>query len=143
MHASGTAHRDLRPVNLSLTKEGKIKIGVEQIQVFTGWNLKAVKDTDQFYYLAPELLMGKEPNLLSDIWALGVLLYELCYLKRPFDNGPQVIVETKIKQGGYDDSAATFTEEMKDLISRLLDVNAELRPSIEDVLRHPLLNEGY
>lgn len=80
---------------------------------------------------------------MSDVWALGVLLYELCYLKRPFDNGPSVIVETKIKQGCYDDSAAEFSEKLRDLIGRMLDVNAELRPSIDDVLNHPLLNDGY
>ena len=107
IHASGAIHRDIRPINMSLTRESNIKVG--EFQVYTHWNIKSVKSTDQFYYLAPELLMGNEPTAMSDVWALGVMLYELCYLKKPFDNGPQLIIETKIKQGSltwYDDSCA-------------------------------------
>lgn len=56
-----------------------------------------MKSTDSLFYMAPELLRGELPTTKSDIWALGVLLYEICNLKRPFSAGPQLIIETKIK----------------------------------------------
>jgi NIMA (never in mitosis gene a)-related kinase len=37
------------------------------------------------YYLSPELCEGQPYNHKSDVWALGVVLYELCTLKHPFD----------------------------------------------------------
>lgn len=144
MHTNKCLHRDIQPINLSLAADGSIKVGEFGLsKQAISWDLKSVKQMDAFYYLAPELLRGKEPSELSDIWALGVTLYELCYLKRPFQNGPQLIVETKIKAGGYDDTAASFSDEMRDIIRLMLTVDIDMRQSIEDILRHPLLVPGY
>ncbi len=37
------------------------------------------------YYVSPELVNGEKYSYKSDVWAIGCILYELCYLKRAFD----------------------------------------------------------
>ena len=53
------------------------------------------------YYLSPELCENKPYNDRSDVWAVGVILYELCSLKQPFDAQNQAALILKIIRGSY------------------------------------------
>jgi serine/threonine protein kinase len=48
------------------------------------------------YYVSPELVQGERYSYKSDVWAIGCILYELCYLKRAFDGGNMVKITTDI-----------------------------------------------
>ena len=51
------------------------------------------------YYLSPEIVQSKPYNAKTDIWSLGVMLYELCALRPPFD-GPSIhVLSMKIVRG--------------------------------------------
>ncbi|MFN8349667.1 MAG: protein kinase [Spirosomataceae bacterium] len=86
-HYKGILHRDIKPANLMLTREGSVKLmdfGIARMvgsQRFT----RADRVVGTLEYMAPELLNGAEPSIQSDLYAVGVLLYELLSGKMPFE----------------------------------------------------------
>ena len=48
------------------------------------------------YYVSPELVQEERYSYKSDVWAIGCILYELCYLKRAFDGENMVKITTDI-----------------------------------------------
>jgi len=83
-HEAGVLHRDLKPANVMLDKRGKVRI--------TDFGLAGLADIgdDQIgagtpAYMAPEQLSGKAATVSSDIYALGLVLYEVFTGKRAFE----------------------------------------------------------
>ncbi|EZG12564.1 NAK protein kinase [Trichophyton rubrum CBS 202.88] len=86
-------------------------------------------------YRSPEMIdvYRKQPiDEKSDIWALGVLLYKLCYYTTPFDEGGQMaILNAKFKYPAY----PPFSDRLKLLIATMLKEHPKDRPNIYHVLR--------
>ena len=87
-HKIGVLHRDLKPENVIVTQDGiphlmDFGIAVESA-VYTGEKEDTVPGTPQF--LAPELLRGDNPSIRTDVYAMGVLLYEMFTGQVPFDD---------------------------------------------------------
>ncbi len=84
LHSLGLAHRDIKPENLLLDKKKKIKLcdfgGAAKIE--EGEERKTFFGT--YEYMAPEVIEGNNYNKSVDIWALGILLYELLHGYSPF-----------------------------------------------------------
>ena len=72
-HERGVVHRDLKPANVMLDGTGKVRITDFGLAGLTGENLRAGTPA----YMAPEQLAGGEVDARSDIYALGLVLYEL------------------------------------------------------------------
>jgi NIMA (never in mitosis gene a)-related kinase len=53
------------------------------------------------YYLSPEIIEGRPYSFKSDVWSLGVLLYELCALKPPFDGASMHVLSLQICRGKF------------------------------------------
>jgi len=86
MHGKGVFHRDINPDNIFLGLEGKIKLGDFGIsRIFDSIKTHTTSIIGTPYYLSPDLLKFKPYSLEADIWAIGCILYELCFLKRAFD----------------------------------------------------------
>jgi len=69
------------------------------------------------YYLSPEIVGNKPYSFKSDVWSLGVMLYELCALKPPFDAPSLNGLAMKISRGAYAPPPAIFSRDLKGLIS--------------------------
>lgn len=77
-------HRDIKCANFYSFSNGLIKIG----DLNVSWILKqklAQTRTGTPYYASPEIWKGKAYDLKSDMWSLGVSLYEICTLFAPFE----------------------------------------------------------
>src|SRR5262249_48778157 len=89
-HQSGVIHCDLKCANIMVASDGRTKIldfGLARRNLNAGDNTltKTAETTGgPPAYMAPDLLRGAPPDARSDIWALGVILYELACGKRPF-----------------------------------------------------------
>ncbi len=82
-HERGVLHRDLKPANVMIDGEGNVRITDFGLAVVAG-DVKASRaGTPQ--YMAPELLIGGAPSVKTDIYALGLILFEMFTGKRAFD----------------------------------------------------------
>lgn len=87
-HAAGVVHRDVKPGNLMLTPDGQVVVldfGIAR--EVTNDEAALTRTGDVFgtpAYMAPEQIEGQPADARSDIWALGVVLYEALLLRAPF-----------------------------------------------------------
>ena len=88
-------------------------------------------------YLPPEVLDGKPHVPSSDLWCLGILIYELCTGGTPFAASTNNEICSKIKALRMKKYPDYFTEEIKDLIGKLIQKNPENRITIQEVKNHP------
>ncbi len=95
-HSRGVIHRDVKPANLMVTPEGRIK--VTDFGIARPTDHEPLTMTGQVmgtaHYLAPELARGLDASPLSDVYALGVVAYECLAGHRPFEGDNQVLVAT-------------------------------------------------
>lgn len=75
------------------------------------------------YYLSPEIVQSNSYNYKTDIWSLGVLLYELCALKPPFNGKTIHMLAIQIVTGKYMPLPSGYSKELNDLVARLLTVD--------------------
>jgi len=85
-----------------LTSSNRIKLGDFGIaRVLSKTMEKAKTMVGTPYYLSPEIVEGRPYSFKSDIWSLGVILYELCALKPPFTADSMHFLALRIVKGGY------------------------------------------
>jgi serine/threonine-protein kinase len=92
IHARGIVHRDLKPANVLLSREGAVKIADFGISLDasaraltqTGYSIGTPR------YMSPEQLYGERVDDRSDLFSLGVVLYEMCTGMPPFEEDGEV-----------------------------------------------------
>ena len=87
-HKNKIVHRDIKPSNIIITKDGKIKVldfGIAKIMDETNSMTKTGTQMGSVLYMSPEQVKGEKVNHLSDIYSLGVTLYQIATGKAPYD----------------------------------------------------------
>ncbi len=118
-HDRGIVHRDLKPSNLMLDGAGKIRItdfGLAGIAAnIQGAEVRAGTPA----YMAPEQLNGKEVTIKSDIYSLGLVMYEILTGKRAFDANtmPELI---KARETGTLTNPSTLVKDLDPLVERVI-----------------------
>ena len=120
-HAIGIIHRDLKPQNIMVTDSGVVKngdFGIDSIQ-----SLSQVTQNDtimgSLHYLAPEIARGEKATAQSDIYALGIVFYELLRGEVPFNGESPVNIALK---------------HMRDEIPSVRAFNPSIPQSVENII---------
>lgn len=153
-HEKGVVHRDIKPGNLMLTQRGQIKLADFGIALANHEFDSKLTGTGQFVgtpgYLSPEVCLGRTVDHRSDIFALGVVLFEMLTGRIPFfDESPLklmlAVVEEQIPDiRGLNDSV---DEDVSRVLGRMLEKDPANRyPScaalIQDLERLPQVAKG-
>ncbi|MGA9754650.1 MAG: protein kinase, partial [Desulfobaccales bacterium] len=88
-HSKGVIHRDIKPGNIAFTSEGNVKImdfGIALNIEETGRLTRTGHVLGTPHYMAPEQILGKELTFRTDIYALGITLFEMLTGRLPFDS---------------------------------------------------------
>jgi len=103
MHEHGIVHRDIKSNNIKISCKGKVKLldfGIAKDSVSPNLTMTdACIGTPQ--NLAPEQIQGKTVDERTDIWALGIILYEMCVGRLPFPEQPVSELYRKIICADY------------------------------------------
>nr|XP_045364261.1 phosphorylase b kinase gamma catalytic chain, liver/testis isoform isoform X2 [Camelus bactrianus] len=146
LHANHIVHRDLKPENILLDDNMQIRVSDFgfSCHLEPGEKLRELCGTPG--YLAPEILKCSmdetHPGYSKevDLWACGVILFTLLAGSPPFWHRRQILMLRMITEGQYQFSSPEWddrSDTVKDLISRLLQVDPEKRLTAEQALQHP------
>ena len=139
-HDRKVLHRDLKPQNIFLTRQGTIKIGDFGIaKVLSNTTDLAKTAIGTPYYLSPEICQEKSYNHKSDVWSLGCILYEMATLRHAFDGRNMKLLVLKIVRGTHGQLPKQFTPEARRLVNDMLRRNPKSRPSVNDMLSRRIL----
>ena len=97
-HLKGLVHRDIKPGNIMITPDGKVKVtdfGIVSLQNEESDITKTGSILGTASYISPEQAQGKPVSIESDLYSLGTVLYELITGKAPFSGDSPISTATK------------------------------------------------
>ncbi|EFQ99689.1 IKS protein kinase [Nannizzia gypsea CBS 118893] len=156
LHANGYIHRDLKPSNCLLHETGReLRVLVSdfgEVQ-FENTVRNSTGTTGTISFCAPEVLRRVSPggpfgnfSFKSDVFSLGMILYFLCFGQLPYRNADVVdedkedldLLRAEISRWAGFNAARRLRPDLPDILysflTRLLDVNPDMRPTAEEVL---------
>ncbi|WP_349899107.1 protein kinase domain-containing protein [Parafrigoribacterium soli] len=130
-HSAGLVHRDIKPGNLLITPDGRVKItdfGIARIAdqvplTATGQVMGTVQ------YLSPEQASGRPASPTTDIYSLGIVAYEALAGRRPFTGESQVAIAMAQINEKAPDLPVTVSEPVRNLVYSCIAKNPADRPA--------------
>ena len=153
-HDKGVIHRDIKPGNLMLTSKGAVKIADFGIALSTQDFSKKLTSTGEFVgtpgYLSPEVCQGKPVDQRSDIFSLGIVLFECLAGCMPFTDESPLGLMLEVVKAEIPDVRTLNAEvdpELERILSKMVAKDpAERYQSCQDLVadlgRHPLVAKG-
>lgn len=137
MHEHNILHRDLKSQNIFLTSKGLVKLGDFGIaKVLDHTEDQARTQIGTPYYLSPEICESLPYGRQSDIWSLGVILFELLTFELPFQaqSLPALIHRICNAEPAVDKIHHSYSSSMTELVCSLLKKDHKERPTLPQVV---------
>lgn len=134
-HSRGVVHRDIKPGNLLLAPDGKVKVadfGIARAAMESDSSLTATGAVlGTSIYLAPERATGRHAEPASDVYALGCVLYEMLCGGPPFTGDPAAVVYQHVEQAPQQPAELRpdVPPALADFLLRLLAKDPTARPT--------------
>ena len=143
LHQRHIIHRDLKPLNIFLTIDNKIKLGDFGLSKVLNSSKELIKsNVGTIIYMSPEIIKDDYYSFSSDIWSLGIILFELCLLKNPLIYlNDSLIIKQYILYGDFEELINQkkirniYSERTCDLIKKILVKNPVDRPTIDTIIQ--------
>jgi len=147
-HEYGIIHRDIKPANMMLTEKGMLKVLDFGIARLLGSNrmTRAGNIIGTLEYMAPEQVKGQETDARSDIYALGMMLYEVLTGRTPFDTENEfelMKLQTEAMPPSPRSINPSIPERVEAAIMRSIQKNPDHRFQIAGEFREALLDAGF
>lgn len=148
IHSHGVVHRDLKPENIMIDDDGRIKLidfgiaGMEGARRLTFAKLSQVMGTPE--YISPEQVKGKRGDGRSDIYALGVMLYEMLTGKAPFQGpNPFAVMNDRLLNNPIPprELDPSITPQLQEIIYRALERDPKNRYATAAEFAHDLQHQ--
>lgn len=139
VHQMKMVHRDIKSRNVFLCRTGRALLGdFGLVRLLESTCELAHTRVGTPYYLSPEIIRKHPYNYKTDIWSLGVLLYEMAALKRPFVGTLETLPKIILK-GEYEPLGNHFSQDLHVLVASMLSVDPEQRLDLNIALREQVL----
>jgi eukaryotic-like serine/threonine-protein kinase len=128
----GIVHRDISPDNVLISYEGQVKIvdfGIAKARLQRGFNTEPGMVKGKYLYFSPEQARGEQVDARTDVWATGIVLYELLCGRLPVE-GPEYAALPKLVGGAFPRPRmlnAELPEELDTLTMKALALRREAR----------------
>ena len=145
-HGRGICHRDLKPENVLFDTRNRLKLADFGSAEWFGEGRRSMSGVvGTPYYVAPEVLLGREYNEKIDVWSAGVILYIMLAGFPPFYGDSAAEIFEAVMRGNLRFPTRVFrsvSASAKDLLRKMLCRDVSRRFSAEQVLRHPWIVNG-
>lgn len=138
LHENGFVHRDIKPENILIA--GKFTPKLADFGSSSNFSNIDNSFCGTYEYMAPETMAKKQQDCKVDIWALGILLYEMTHMITPFRNLTETEIITRVENDKIR-FKNDFNGKIQDLIIKILKINPEKRPTTKEILEHELFDE--
>ncbi|KAH0795550.1 CAMK family protein kinase [Histomonas meleagridis] len=139
IHSHDISHRDIKPENILLDSCMNAKITDFGLCQHTSENLLLKTYCGSPFYVSPEVLLNKPyDGKKSDIWSLGVVLFTIVTGGLPWEDIGQQKLYQQIAEANFT-IPRYLPPDLRDLISRLMQLNPKDRPNVDEILKHPWL----
>jgi hypothetical protein len=91
------------------------------------------------YYMSPEIMNNQKYNSKTDVWSLGIILYELVCLRLPFQGNSMKQLCQNIINAAPTPPSSAYSKEMRDLVRDILAKDPRKRPSVNNILARPII----
>uniref|UniRef100_A0A8C4GMY9 non-specific serine/threonine protein kinase n=1 Tax=Dicentrarchus labrax TaxID=13489 RepID=A0A8C4GMY9_DICLA len=143
IHKAGILHRDIKTLNIFLTKTDLIKLGDYGLAKKLDSEFSMAETcVGTPYYMSPELCQGSKYNFKSDIWAMGCVVFEVLTLTRTFDATNPLNLCVKIVQGNWtmEVNSDVYSSALIKLVYECLDQDPANRPTADQILDQPIIS---
>ena len=134
LHSKKIIHRDIKLLNLFMTKDKKIKIGDMGMSIIFDEEELIHSRVGTPLYIAPELVKKEKYDYKIDIWSLGCSLYHLAKTVPPFTDENLIKLGNSIINDQPSNLPICYSNELYDFILRLMIKNKDQRPSALEAL---------
>ena len=141
IHERDIIHRDIKPANLFMTNDKTIKIGdfgvsakISAIATSVRENYFSGTVVGTPVYMSPEMLNNDMYDKKTDVYSMGVTIYELCFFQPPRKAVPSIedgtLVFINIKKTVNEN---VYSKQLLDIIDKMIEIDSDKRPSSEEI----------
>ncbi|OMJ95331.1 hypothetical protein SteCoe_1395 [Stentor coeruleus] len=134
LHRHKILHRDIKPMNIFLDKENRVKIGDLGLSKVLKKQEINTSTVGTPLYLSPEQIRHQPYGFKVDVWGIGCVIYTLCAFEGPFTGDSLLTLGQNIAMKSPKSLPAKYTPKLVHFINKMLEKNPNDRPSVKEII---------